>query len=379
MKYSGRTKNWIYMTACVAIALVLVSCASEAPSAEAPLPPPLETSGIGTEVPAAELPPPVPGETGLSADAASQPVEQVPPAETALPGMTQDESEPEVSSDAQVAVEPIEVQQNENTTDVATAEAEVSDQMELPTTSSEEPVVRTTAVETEQDAAAEEPEVEAPVRDEEGALEAEENLPELEVTFPAQQEQSEQEAISFSGGYTKVKLQQGREVITLSGGATVTVGSMTLKADTIEISGSDYRYVRTSGGVSVVDPERGIELSTSSLFYDRVDELIIVDGWVEIQDLEHEVVASGSWLEFAVQEGTLRLQMMVRLLKHTDKGAMICSAEDAFYDRDGETLALSGGASVYWNKDRYEASMITVDLKTDEIVMDGAIKGTVHG
>lgn len=185
--------------------------------------------------------------------------------------------------------------------------------------------------------------------------------------------------ITFSGGYTKVRLQEGREVISLTGDAVVSVGSMRLSANSIEISGSDYRYVRCDGNVSVTDDERGIQLTAPQLYYDRVEELIIVDGWIELQDTKNEVIASGAWLEFDLEGGTMRLQMQVRLLKHTDKGSMICNADNVLYDRDGETLALTGGASVYWNKDRYEASMITVDLATDEIVMDGAIKGTVHG
>lgn len=202
-----------------------------------------------------------------------------------------------------------------------------------------------------------------------------ENPPPVQARMPEQ----ETNAITFSGGYTKVKLQEGREVVTLSNGAVVSVGSLQLTADEIEISGSDYRHVRCNGNVSVVDAKRGIRLSSSQIYYDRLDELIIVDGWVEIQDTQNEVIASGAWLEFNLRDGIMKMQMRVRLLKHTDKGSMVCNADNVIFDRDGETLALSGGASVYWNKDRYEASMITVDLKTDEIIMDGAIRGTVHG
>ncbi len=195
----------------------------------------------------------------------------------------------------------------------------------------------------------------------------------------ANQSAQKTDPITFSGGYTKVKLQEGREVITLSGGAVVSVGSMRLSAEAIEISGNDYRYVRCNGNVSVVDQDLGIQISSSQIYYNRLDELIVIDGWVELQDRKNEVIASCAWLEFNLHDGIMKMQMRVRLLKHTDKGSMVCNADNVIFDRDGETLALSGGASVYWNDDRYEASMITVDLKTDEIVMDGAIKGTVHG
>ncbi len=187
------------------------------------------------------------------------------------------------------------------------------------------------------------------------------------------------EAITFSGGYTKVLLREGKEVVSLSQGAKVSVGSIQLEADTVELSGTGYRYVRCTGKVVVTDASLGITLRASKLFYDRTDELIIVDGWVELQDTKNEVIASAGWMEYDMRNAVMRMQMHVRLLKHTDKGAMECRAQNVVFDRDEEQLSLNGGASVLWNKDTYQASLITVDLKTDQIVMDGSIQGVIHG
>lgn len=38
-----------------------------------------------------------------------------------------------------------------------------------------------------------------------------------------------------------------------------------------------------------------------------------------------------------------------------------------------------GNARVQWDGDRYEAQRIEVDLKSEEIVMKGAIKGVIGG
>ena len=187
------------------------------------------------------------------------------------------------------------------------------------------------------------------------------------------------EDITFSGGYTRMKMQEGFETITLGNSAVVKVGSLTLHSDDMELSGKDFRYISCSGNVSVTDPERGISLITKNLFFDRIEEIIIVDSWVELQDTTNEVSASAGRLEFKLKKGEILLQIQVRLLKHTDDGAMICRADSIQFNRDKELLNLRGNANIIWNPDTYEAQTITVNLKTEEIKMDGSIKGTIHG
>jgi lipopolysaccharide export system protein LptA len=49
------------------------------------------------------------------------------------------------------------------------------------------------------------------------------------------------------------------------------------------------------------------------------------------------------------------------------------------YDRDHKRLQLAGDAVITWNGDVYQAHVITVDLDSEEIQLEGSIKGTVHG
>jgi hypothetical protein len=42
-------------------------------------------------------------------------------------------------------------------------------------------------------------------------------------------------------------------------------------------------------------------------------------------------------------------------------------------------LALIGNSEVTWKNDSYRSSVTTINLQTDEIVMEGTIKGTVNG
>ncbi len=185
--------------------------------------------------------------------------------------------------------------------------------------------------------------------------------------------------ISFSGGTTQMHMQQGMQAISLSDGATITSGSLKLQAQTIEMEGKDFRYVTCSGNVSLTDDERGVSLKAQNLYYDRQSELILIDGYLQLDDQTNEVLASAFHLEYSIQEGMILLQAQVRLYKHTDSGAMACKSDSLRFDREAQKLVLEGNAFIDWDSDTYEAQRITVDLTTEAITMEGSIKGVVNG
>ena len=187
------------------------------------------------------------------------------------------------------------------------------------------------------------------------------------------------EEISFKGGSTRMKMQQGSETILLDDGAEVQVGSLILRSTTMELYGKDFRFIRCEGDVTLQDEERGMSLVTSSLLFDRVEETLLIDSWVELEDTNNQVAASAGAMEFFLKEGTVLLQVQARLHKHTDDGPMVCRSDFMKFDRDKEMLDLKGRASILWNPDTYEAQSISVNLKTEEIRMEGSIKGTIHG
>ena len=98
-----------------------------------------------------------------------------------------------------------------------------------------------------------------------------------------------------------------------------------------------------------------------------------------MQDSKNEVSVSSAWLEFDLNGGILRLQLQTKILKSTSKGPMVCKADNVTYDRNSEKITLLGNAEVEWNNDTYKAQKLSVDLKTEEIVMTGDISGTVNG
>ena len=189
----------------------------------------------------------------------------------------------------------------------------------------------------------------------------------------------ETEKISFKGGYTKAVMKEGRQVITLSQGATVVVGDTVFEAETIELSGDNYRFVSGTGNIRITDTANGLYISATELSYDRQNKTLVVEGWVEIQDFTNEIIATGAYLSYDEALGILLLQIEARLSHHTDSGPMICRADSILYDRNSLTLVLTGNSSVYWKGNLYESNATSVDLEREEIVLEGTIRGIVDG
>ncbi len=184
--------------------------------------------------------------------------------------------------------------------------------------------------------------------------------------------------ISFSGGYTRAVMREGQETILLSQGAVVEAGSIQFEAQSIELIGPEARYITAQGNVQIIDKEQQIMINSTSLSYDREMEQLLVDGWVEVQDLKHEILASGAYLSYSRNLGLMKLQISAKLLRHTESGPMVCRADSIEYDRNNQQLLLIGNSEIQWKSDVYRSAITTVNLQTDEIIMEGAIEGTFH-
>ncbi len=187
------------------------------------------------------------------------------------------------------------------------------------------------------------------------------------------------EPISFKGGYTRAVMREGQETILLSQGASVSSGSINFEAQTIELIGPEARYLVGNGAVKITDSANNIIINSTGISFDRESEQLLVDGWVEVQDLKNEIIATGAYLAYDRSEGILKIQIAAKLLHHTDSGPMVCRADTIEYNRETRKLSLIGNSVVEWKGDVYRASSTTVDLDSEEIEMEGNIKGTVHG
>lgn len=187
------------------------------------------------------------------------------------------------------------------------------------------------------------------------------------------------EPITFSGGYTRLRTAQGQEELLLTQGAKVQDGDLSLEADEITLRGRNYGSMTLEGNVTVLDSGQDISLKSPSLSYDQDQQLLSIHSWVELEDHKNQLSASAGNLVYRMDTQSMVLESHVKLVRQTEQGLMVCRSDRATFDRKEQTLSLSGGAGVSWNGDDYQAHVITVDLESEEITMDGAIKGSVHG
>ena len=165
----------------------------------------------------------------------------------------------------------------------------------------------------------------------------------------------------------------GREATILIGNAEVRSDNLLLRADRIEIHGDDNRFIVCSGNVWGHEEEKDILFYTDNLRYDRRQKIARLEGNASLEDRENEVVARGRFIEYDDPNEIAVFQIAVRLFKDE----MACRSEYAIYRRKEKLLDLSGFPVVYKKDDEFRADKIRVDLDTDDVVMEGAVSGTI--
>jgi lipopolysaccharide export system protein LptA len=180
------------------------------------------------------------------------------------------------------------------------------------------------------------------------------------------------ETFSYSGDSVRATLAKGSERAVLTGHATVRSDDMLITADEIELLGEDFTVALATGAVRVADAKRGIDLTASDLWYDRDTKITRIRGNAEMADLENEIVAKGGFLEDRDKEGLTIIQIGVRIFRKD----LVCRSEFAKYWRDKKILELTGMPWVSRKGDEYRATKITINLDTEEIVLEGSVQGT---
>jgi lipopolysaccharide export system protein LptA len=166
----------------------------------------------------------------------------------------------------------------------------------------------------------------------------------------------------------------GREVTVLTGNAEVRSDKLLLKADRIEIHGNDNRFVDCTGNVRGHEEDKNIVFITDRLRYDRTLKIARLEGNSTMEDHKNELVARGRFIEYDDENEIAVMQISVRLIKAN----LVCRSEYALYNRGDETLVLSGFPVVYKKEDEYRADRIRVDLDTDDVIMEGGVRGSIR-
>jgi lipopolysaccharide export system protein LptA len=176
-------------------------------------------------------------------------------------------------------------------------------------------------------------------------------------------------ADSMSGGRAT-----GREITVLTGNAEVLSDNFLLRADRIEIHGNDNRFVVGIGNVEGHELEKDIFFRTDRLSYDRTLRTARLEGNSTLEDRQNQVIARARFIEYDDINETAVLQISVRLFNDD----LVSRAEFAVYNRIEQTLLLSGFPVVHKSDDEFRADRIMVDLNTNDIVMEGDVRGAIR-
>ena len=184
---------------------------------------------------------------------------------------------------------------------------------------------------------------------------------------------AETDQFSFTADQMETVLAAGRERTVLRGNAALTSDETEIFADSIELYGDDLAFALSQGGVRVVQVGAGIELTSETVFYNRRDGIVRVEGDALLVDHDNEMVIKGGFLEHWEERNETSIQIGVQILSDD----LVARAQLVHYDRGAQTLTLSGLPVVTWKGDEYHASRIFIDLDQDRIVLSGAVRGQI--
>ncbi|MCL2609924.1 MAG: hypothetical protein FWD94_08490 [Treponema sp.] len=183
-----------------------------------------------------------------------------------------------------------------------------------------------------------------------------------------------QSVFTIKGARSTTSSAIGREVTVLSGNAEVRSDSMMLRADRIELHGNNNQFVECIGNVWGMEVEKNIVFRADRIRYDRNRKVARLEGNATIEDRENEVVAMAGFIEYDEANEIAVLQIAVRLFQDD----LVSRAENATYRREEQLLDLSGFPVVFRGDDEFRADRIRVDLRTNDVVMEGSISGTIR-
>lgn len=181
------------------------------------------------------------------------------------------------------------------------------------------------------------------------------------------------EKISFSADSMSGSNNKDNASTVLNGNARIETESLEISADKIELSGKEYRYIKAWGHVTGHNKETKMDFFADSLEYDRNTKLASLSGNVSLVDLENEVTAAAQMIEYNSDSETAVMQIEITLNQKDN----VCNGSYAVYSKKEQLLDLYGNAKIKQGEDTFRAQHITLNMDTQEITLDGRVKGTV--
>lgn len=179
--------------------------------------------------------------------------------------------------------------------------------------------------------------------------------------------------ITFSADRMESVLAKDKKKTILVGAAIVNTGTMEIKADRIELSGTDYNDVLCKGNVSVLDESKGFLLKAEGLAYARDTEIGLAQAKVALEDSKNGVLLKAEWVRFDQKASIVEARISVHILKED----FAVRSEYARYNRDDESLALSGMPVAVSAEGKVQADTMTGKADMQSLELGGRVSGTI--
>ncbi len=181
------------------------------------------------------------------------------------------------------------------------------------------------------------------------------------------------ETITFSADRMSGYSGDKTDYTVLSGNAVVKTDKIELKADSIELSGEDFRFIAATGTVKGKNTEQDMDFSCDSFKYDRETEVVTLKSNADISDNPNEVTAKAQLIEYNQKTNVATMQIGVELRQKDS----VCTSAFAIYRKDQQMLEMTGNPNIKKKDDTFRAREITMNLNTEEIQLDGRVRGSV--
>lgn len=181
------------------------------------------------------------------------------------------------------------------------------------------------------------------------------------------------EKITFSADSMTGVVGDKSDSTTLSGEAYVLTDSMEIFADQIGLSGNNFRFIEARGNIKGKNMESELEFTCEKLKYDRETKIAELSDNVNLKDTKNDVNAKAQIIEYNQNTDTAVMQIEIQLTQKDN----VCTGAFAIYRKNDQMLELRGNSQIKQGQDTFRAQQITLDLTSQEITLDGRVKGSI--
>ena len=181
------------------------------------------------------------------------------------------------------------------------------------------------------------------------------------------------EKITFSANSMTGVVGDKSDSTTLNGEAYVLTDSMEIFADQIGLSGKNFRFIEAHGNIKGKNMESELEFTCDKLKYDRETKIAELSDNVDLKDIKNDVNAKAQIIEYNQNTETAVMQIEIQLTQKNN----VCTGAYAIYRKNDQMLDLSGNSQIKQGEDTFRAQQITLDLTSQEITLDGRVKGSI--